>query len=1047
MDIKKPEKYENVKLGAEKTEETKFKTPRHFIQNTVTHYNFFFNANIKLEEIIARAKAQHKDDFTKLLSFYNYSLDATARDKRELDSILYKCTAGILNHDLRNDWIDNLYMLMGKAYFFRKQLDSAYITFQYMNYAFSPKDKDGYDKVIGSNENEEENGTKGLVVSTHEKTNIAKKIFSLPPSRNDALLWQVRTYIATQKFEEASGLIETLKQDPVFPERLKSELEEVQALWFYEQNLYDSAAHHLENALGNATGNDERSRWEYLIAQLYEKEHKPIEAQEFYKRSYEHSYDPVMEVYARLNYIRQNNVKDDKLIQQNIDALMSMGRKARFENYRDIIYYTAAQMELDRKGVPAAENLLLRSIKFALPENNQKNKAFLQLGDLYLSDRNYRSAKRYYDSVNASDKSTVENPNEFLEKRKTLDRIIASMDVIARQDSLQRIAGWPKDEREAYIKKLVKKLRKLQGLAEEEQADAGSFTFNNNNNAAPNLFDNNGDNTQWYFYNPTLKAKGFGDFKSKWGNRKNTDFWQISSKASQFGITKDNQGGSTGDNQSDSAKAASQISFQSLLDKLPLTPEKMKKSNDSIENSLFLIGKSYQEGLLDYQAAITSYDSLLSKFPNTPMLEETWFNQYYCYKKLGDDANAARILKLMNNRYPNSKLTNIASYPEAYKKSIEAPKQEATRRYENIYNSFIEGRFEEAVAAKRAADSSYGDKYWTPQLLYIESVYFIKQREDSAAKSELNRIIMKFPGTAMAAKAKTFLDVLGRRKEIEIYLSNLKITRTSDDSVVTTNAPAKVKLIDRKTYDSLNAAKQAREDSLSNAKEIPAKAKTNLALSGQKKKDSVSINMPNNIIDRSQLMKVKADSAQIAKLQQQMDSIQTAMLQAKNDAEKMAKLKKQADSISNSMKKAKADSVLTAQKIASFKSAFAYAPDKPQAVAILMNKVDPVYINETKNAFSRYNQENFYSLPLEITTVPLNDTIKLVLIKGFVDANKALEYMGKAKIGAPRDIVPWLPVGKYSFWIITDQNLETLISNKDITGYRKFLEASFPGKF
>ena len=205
--------------------------------------------------------------------------------------------------------------------------------------------------------------------------------------------------------------------------------------------------------------------------------------------------------------------------------------------------------------------------------------------------------------------------------------------------------------------------------------------------------------------------------------------------------------------------------------------------------------------------------------------------------------------------------------------------------------------------------------------------------------------------------------------------------------------------------------------------------------------------MPNNIIDRSQLMKVKADSAQIAKLQQQMDSIQTAMLQAKNDAEKMAKLKKQADSISNSMKKAKADSVLTAQKIASFKSAFAYAPDKPQAVAILMNKVDPVYINETKNAFSRYNQENFYSLPLEITTVPLNDTIKLVLIKGFVDANKALEYMGKAKIGAPRDIVPWLPVGKYSFWIITDQNLETLISNKDITGYRKFLEASFPGKF
>jgi hypothetical protein len=61
MDIKKPEKYEDVKLGAEKTETTKFKVPRHFIQNTVTHYNAYFNANNKLNEIIARAKLLHRD--------------------------------------------------------------------------------------------------------------------------------------------------------------------------------------------------------------------------------------------------------------------------------------------------------------------------------------------------------------------------------------------------------------------------------------------------------------------------------------------------------------------------------------------------------------------------------------------------------------------------------------------------------------------------------------------------------------------------------------------------------------------------------------------------------------------------------------------------------------------------------------------------------------------------------------------------------------------------------------------------------------------------
>src|ERR1700681_3015859 len=109
-DLKKPEKFENRQLGYEKTATTKFGIPRHFLQNSVTHYNYYFNANKKLNEVVARAKAQNRDDFTKLLPFYNYNLDITSRDKKELDSIISKATAGILIHDLRNDWVDNLYL-------------------------------------------------------------------------------------------------------------------------------------------------------------------------------------------------------------------------------------------------------------------------------------------------------------------------------------------------------------------------------------------------------------------------------------------------------------------------------------------------------------------------------------------------------------------------------------------------------------------------------------------------------------------------------------------------------------------------------------------------------------------------------------------------------------------------------------------------------------------------------------------------------------------------------------------------------------------------
>ena len=155
VDVDKPEKFENKKLGYEKTGEKKFTGPRRFMQNTTTHYNYYFNANERLNAVIARGKSIHRDKYTDLLPFYNYSLEQTAADKQELDSVIYKVTTGILIHDLRNDWLDNMYLLMGKAYYFRNELDTAWRTFQYINYAFSPKEKDGYDKVIGSNSNED----------------------------------------------------------------------------------------------------------------------------------------------------------------------------------------------------------------------------------------------------------------------------------------------------------------------------------------------------------------------------------------------------------------------------------------------------------------------------------------------------------------------------------------------------------------------------------------------------------------------------------------------------------------------------------------------------------------------------------------------------------------------------------------------------------------------------------------------------------------------------------------------------------------------------
>ena len=955
FDLPKPKKFENRKLASEKSGDKKFTVPRKFMQNTTTHYNYFFNANEKIKEVLARAKADHKDDYTQLLPFYNYSFEETARYKTELDSVIYKATAGILLHDLRTNWVDNLYLLIGSAYYLKKDFDSAYLTFQYLNYAFSPKEADGYDKVIGSNANE---GGNAFSISTKEKRNIFKQVVSRPPSRNESLVWQIKTYIAGDELPEAAGLIQTLKYDPLFPARLKTDLDEVQAWYFYKQSFYDSAAVYLERALGNAANKLETARWEYLIAQLYEKSGKPDLAQDFYDRVIKHTIDPVLEVYALLNSIRQNKGNDETAIQDAIHDLTKMARKDKYLNFRDIIYFTAAEIETDNKKNDTAKIFLQKSIKYSTGNTQQRSKSFFALANIEFEQKDFINAKNHYDSVADMSIIAPENQDAFRARKDALAGIALQQSIINRQDSLQKIAAMPATAREAYIKKLLRQLRKQQGLKEDDTSFGNTPSFADNNSAPTDLF-NTDAKADWYFSNANLKSRGYGEFKAKWGNRPNADNWQRSAAIKQQNVAGKNNTNLPPLTDAQAAAINKPLTIETLTDNLPLTPEKIKTSNDSIMYASFELGKALQDGLEDYRAAIVAYEKLLNQFPNSPVEQQTLFNLYYCYKKTGDEQKMLQTKNNMENKFGNSKLTAIVKNPEA---SDEQHKKEGAQLYEEIYTLFIEGKFEEAMNKKAAADTLYGKHYWSPQLLYIESVYHINQRDDSTAKVVLGNIITLYPGTAMAAKAQNLIEVLGRRRQIEDYLTKLQIESPENDST--------------KAVDSMAIKPSVIQN---NTRQLPVQK-----------------------IADSKIAKPLPDSLQTAK---------------------------------------KAVTPVAAP------SAFTNSPDKPHFVVLVMDKVDPVYVSEAKNAFNRYNKEKYYNKTIDITPLAVTDDIRFILFSPFENAAAAFDYLDKSRKLAASEIIPWMPAGKYSFIIITASNLEILKTAKDIPAYKKFIQQNFPGIF
>jgi hypothetical protein len=979
FDIKKPKEFENRVLRSEKPQK-KFTAPRRFIQNTVSHYNYFFNANNKLNEVISRAKLSFREDYAQLLPFYNYSLDVTAADSLELDSVSFKAQTGIVLHDLRSDWADNLYLLWGASYYLKKQFDSAYLMFQFINYAFATKEKDGYYLTIGS----ARDGNSATSIATKEKNSLTRRLFSEPPSRNDAFIWQVRNYLMQDKYAEASSLILALRNDTAFPSRLRKDLEEVQAYYFYRQKAWDSTAAHLELALDNATNKQERARWEYLLGQLYEKQGRLEQSAQFYGKAIAHTTDPIMDVYARLGLVRVDKEEGVDAVAKNIATLERMAKRDKYVDYRDIIYYMAAQMELERKNTDAAINLLLKSTRYTSNNQEQRNKAFLQLADLCYNQRLYRPARNFYDSVQLGDPG-ITDPDAIMARKAVLIRVVNDLDVLHRQDSVQYLASLPEDERRGIVRKIARQMRRQQGLKEEEGVVSTGSTLNSQQQNATSLFSDN-KKGEWYFYNATLRQRGQTEFKTRWGTRPNTDNWRRS--AAQAAGLRNSQnenmdpvksGAYSGIN---TGAISTEITFDALYDRLPLTEEKMKQSQDSVMNALFSLGNTLVQELDDCRTGTDTLESLRMRFPQHPRMDQVLFSLYYCYRKNGENLKATAVKQLMNENYSHSNLTAIVTTgkdPQGKSRN-----DEATRAYERVYDQFIEGNFADAIAQKKKLDSTYGRTFWTPQLLYIEAVYYIKQREDSTAKVVLRNIISQFAGQPLAEKATTMLDVLNRRAEIEEELRNLVIVMPAEDTARKVAPP-------------------------------------------------VTYNPPPQVVTPPPTDTVAAEPV-IKPLQKPVSALpDSGSTRAIRDTAQKGRTT--------------ADSMLNKPAVQLQTLNYQYNAAAPHYVVILLNKVDPVFVREARNAFAIYNRNNYSGKPLEAELIDIDTDNRLILINPFVNAEEALAYVDRARPKTPTEILPWLRGGKYSFLIISAPNLELLKNYKDIDKYKQFLDKNLPGKF
>ncbi len=780
----KSKNYAKRLLPSERLAKKKFTLIRRFFQNNFIHYNYYFYAKEDMNGILAKVKDQWVDTFTNLLPFYNYTLKQTAKYKSDWDSVAYICTSGILLHDLRSDWTDKMYLLYGRTFLYKNQVDTALQNFQYVNYAFAPKSQ-GYDIPIGSNVSK----NKGqFSISTNESKQKYRWLYGrLPPARNESFLWIVRSYLEMADLSRAGALLQLLQNDIYFPKRLYPFLNEMLAYYNYLTKNYADAAHYLILALPQAHGVYEKARWNYLIAQLSVLGLMPNQASLYYKKAITHTNNIYMEIYARLGLLKiiDSSKTGTQYIQDNLVQLQKLARKERNKRYRDIIYYTMAQLSKEMGDDDSKMQYLFLSARYSTAMNPiQKVLTYTNIADDYYNRQDYTKAALYYDSIPLNGIANNVEKDRIVVRKKNLHIVVTNNQIIQSEDSLLALAEMPIRERDSLVrialKAMRKKLKQEATEDDEQQNLLYSNNTNDNNNALLNN-DNSGGVASFYFNNDNLKKNGLVQFNNTWGNISNNNFWAIQSRTTNNFLAQANVNNFS--NNINGVKAdVPKVTFASLIDQLPTTSDKKTKVYQAIATSLLGNGNVFMNAIEDYPQAIHYFKELVNRFDTSKYVPQALFSLYYLYRQ-SSQPHVTELLYIKSKlftSYPNDSFTTqlrIALH------QIAPPQTVLNDAYQKVYTHFIEGYFDTALVEAHALDSTFThSNYWSPRLLYVKALYLIHTNMDSLAIEQCKKIIRTYSISPIADIAKNTIVVLKNKQRIIQYLDSTVIIK--DEYVV-----------------------------------------------------------------------------------------------------------------------------------------------------------------------------------------------------------------------------------------------------------------------
>ncbi len=748
--------------------------------NLTAHYNIYFNANELYTQGLKKVQSSYKDDFNALLPLYTFSTKEGARMVlSDMDKSIKKCSKVIGTHSIKakpklkkgnrsekekafyrkNEyvkWIDDAFLLMGKAYFYKHDFYPAIENFEYLIRQF-PDD--------------------GLA--------------------DEASLWLARTNLELKRYPEAQQVLNRLQGTPGFSKKLRPELNATYSDWHVRQGDLESAIPFLESAITDYPDRGQQTRLSYVLAQLYEKVDNPGKAAEWYEKVDEMNPSYDMAFNARINRARlyQGGEEAAAGIRKELTKMLNDEKNA---DYLDQVYFALAELDMkDGKEEDAIRNYKL-SVQSNTSNETQKAVSYLALARYYYGKDNFIPAGAYYDSSNQSLPETYQDYATLVAFGEDVSTLAQNLIIARREDSLQELAKLPEEERNKIIdqkvEETVKKIEAAKAAEEEERMNRqGGSRMNQNafgssggsmrsssqrrqTTSVPGLESGEfgapvggssdiSSVSSWYFYNPSAASYGMSEFIKLWGRRTLEDNWRRSNKKviSEAGdLTSEGETGEV----STPAAGTKANTFQPtqreyyLVD-IPLNDTLLKESNERIAQALFNAGKIFKDDLKRPNEAIQYFVWLTSRFPEDERLLFTYYNLYQIYGELKLEAEIEKYKELILNKFPDSRSAKIISNPN-YLKELEEARAQVMDFYVQTYGDYKEGRFDQVVDNCSKADTAFvlnpiRDKFG---LLRIMAYAKTNPSDTAGLVKSINDLVFKYPDSDVADPAKNLLSYI-----------------------------------------------------------------------------------------------------------------------------------------------------------------------------------------------------------------------------------------------------------------------------------------------